>query len=136
MRMRYSPMSPFVRKARVTAHEVGVADRIELVPTDVWNPKTGLDSDNPLEKIPTLILDDGRVLFDSPFICAYLDHEFGGGSLFPPPGPARWAAFRIQALGDGIADAAVLWMDDTCRPAEQQSDFWKARLQGFGRAHV
>src|SRR3546814_5378681 len=105
MRMRYSPMSPFVRKARVTAHEVGVADRIELVPTDVWNPKTGLDADNPLEKIPTLILDDGRVLFDSPFICEYLDAELGDGSLFPPPGPARWAAFRLQALGDGIADA-------------------------------
>src|SRR3546814_11716397 len=59
----------------------------------------------------------------------YLDHEFGGGSLFPPPGPARWAAFRLQALGDGIADAAVLWMDETRRPAEQQSDFWKGRIQ-------
>src|SRR3546814_16207124 len=116
MRMRYSPMSPFVRKARVTAHEVGVADRIELVPTDVWNPKTGLDSDNPLEKIPTLILDDGRVLFDSPFICEYLAPEFGRGSLFQPPGPARRAAFRPPALGGGTAEAAVLRMDKTRPP--------------------
>src|SRR3546814_9346893 len=59
----------------------------------------------------------------------YLDHEFCGGSLFPPPGPSRCAAFRLRALGDGIADAAVLWMDETRRPAEQLSNFWKARLQ-------
>src|SRR3546814_18287823 len=110
MRMRYSPMSPFVRKARVTAHEVGVADRIELVPTDVWDPKTGLDSANPLEKIPTLILDDGKVLFDSPFICEYLDHEFGGGSLFQPPVPARWAAFRLQALSSEVSRDGKGWV--------------------------
>jgi glutathione S-transferase len=61
---------------------------------------------NPLSKVPTLVLDDGKTLFDSPVICEYLDSIGSVKPLFPAAGPARWAALRQQAIGDGILDAS------------------------------
>jgi len=68
---------------------------------------------NPLGKIPALVLDDGSVLIDSPVICEYLNH-LGGGKFFPGmslwrQNSGRWKALGLQALGDGLADAAVAW---------------------------
>src|SRR5476651_2845354 len=60
---------------------------------------------NPLSKVPTLVLDDGTSLYDSPVICEYLDSIGSAPKLFPPPGPARWKALTQEALGDGILDA-------------------------------
>src|SRR3546814_14826488 len=94
MKLRFSPTSPYVRKVLTTAHEDGIADRIEKVPTDVRGPKSDLGRDNPLGKVPALILDDGTVLFDSPVICEYLDTEHGGGRLLPKSGPERWKTLR------------------------------------------
>jgi glutathione S-transferase len=62
---------------------------------------------NPLGKIPTLLTDDGAVLYDSRVVCEYLN-TLAKGQLFPGPGGARWTALVEQALADGILDAAVL----------------------------
>ena len=64
-----------------------------------------LAASNPLSKVPTLITDDGMVLYDSPVICEYLDSIGAAPPLFPAPGPARWKAKQQEALGDGILDA-------------------------------
>src|ERR1700737_4903449 len=104
MKLRHAAASPFVRKVMVLAHEHGIVDRIELVPTTV-SPVQANDSlavENPLMKVPSLVTDDGQVLFDSPVICEYLDGLAASGKLFPAAGPARWTALRQQALGDGI----------------------------------
>ena len=108
MKLRYSQASPYVRKVLMVAHEVGLADRIELSPTNVWAPDSPIVRDNPLAKIPTLLTEDGLVLFDSPVIAEYLDSLHEGRRLFPAAGRARWVALRQQAVGDGICDAAVL----------------------------
>jgi glutathione S-transferase len=111
MKLRYSPASPYVRKVMVTAIELGLDGRIEKVRTAV-NPtqeNAELARENPLAKIPALTTDDGAVLYDSPVICEYLDSQHSGAKVFPPAGPARWAALRQQALGDGILDAGILW---------------------------
>src|SRR3546814_9590922 len=129
MKLRFSPTSPYVRKVLTTAHEDGIADRIEKVPTDVWGPKSDLGRDNPLGKVPALILDDGTVLFDSPVICEYLDTEHGGGRLLPKSGPERWKTLRLQALGDGILDAAVATMLEGKREAQQRSAHWLGRYR-------
>ena len=68
------------------------------MPTDPWHPESGIRDDNPLNKVPALILDSGQVLFDSPVIAEYLDAQHGGTRMFPPEGPARWTALRLQAL--------------------------------------
>jgi glutathione S-transferase len=110
MKLRYSSASPYVRKVMVTALETGQEGKIEKVSTTVVPVKENaeLSRENPLTKVPTLITDDGQALFDSPVICEYLDSLHGGAKLFPPAGAARWKALTLQALGDGILDAALL----------------------------
>jgi glutathione S-transferase len=125
MKLRYSPTSPYVRKVSVTAIELGLAGRIERIPTDTQDRDSGIAEQNPLGKVPALILDDGGVLYDSPVICEYLDSLHDGPKLFPAEGPERWTALRQQALGDGILDAAILRMLEMVRRPE------KLRWQGW-----
>ena len=130
MKLHWSPRSPFVRKVMIAAHELGLADRIETVRTVVQmsSPNPALLPDNPLGKIPTLLLDDGTVLFDSLTICEYLD-SLGGSRLFPAPGPARWTALTWHALGQGFMDLCILWRNERDKPPARQTPEW---LDAFG----
>lgn len=130
MKLRYFPTSPYVRKVMVVAIEAGLEGRIERIPTDPWDPETDLVRDNPLGKVPTLITDDGKIIFNSPVICEYLDSLNTGRRLFPPTGEARWTALRQQALGDGILDAAVLRRVENKREAHLRSADWIVRQKG------
>jgi glutathione S-transferase len=107
----------------VTAHEAGVVGRIELVRSLVAmnqaNPAVMVH--NPLSKIPTLVTDDGTVLFDSDVICEYLDQMGDHPPLFPAAGEPRWTALRWNALGSGLIDALVLWRNERMRPDGHQS---------------
>jgi glutathione S-transferase len=129
MKLRYSATSPYVRKVMMVIHERGLSDRIELEKTDAWSPETDLPSNNPLGKVPALVLGDGPALFDSPVIAEYLDTLAGPGdsSLFPAAGPDRWAALRFQALADGICDAAILRRLEGNRPEQLRSTDWMER---------
>ena len=127
MKLYHSPASPFVRKALVAAHELGLADGIEIVPVAMTPVKgvPALNEENPLGKIPALVLDDGTALYDSPVICEYLDTRHDGAPLFPAEGPERWTALRRQALADGLLDAAILCRYETfLRPEERQWEDW------------
>lgn len=130
MQLYSSPASPFARKVRVSAHELGLAGRIELVNISLSpvNPHGELRARNPLGKIPALITDAGETLYDSAVICEYLDALAGGNRLFPAAGQARWSALRRQALADGLADAAVLVRyERTIRPTTLQ---WREWIEG------
>ncbi len=118
MKLRYSPTSPYVRKVVITALETGLDSRIERVRTNAWDPATDLTGDNPLGKVPALILDDGSCFYDSPVICELLDSLQDGAKLFHAAGPARFTALRRQALGDGILDAALQVVIETLRRPE------------------
>lgn len=108
LKLRSSPISPFGRKVKVAAHFTGHLDKIEIIPTDTLNPNDPLRQDNPLGKIPCLILEDGTTVYDSRVIVEYLDHDAGGGKVIPTAWPARLATLKLQALADGITDAALL----------------------------
>ncbi len=124
MKLRFSPTSPYVRKVMVTATEIGLADLIEKIPTNTQNPDDPIGKVNPLAKVPTLELEDGRILFDSPVICEYLDSLHDGPRVFPSAGAPRWQALQQQALGDGILDAAILAMLEGRRPEEKRWQPW------------
>lgn len=113
MQLHWSPKSPYVRKVMVCAHELQLLPQLQLVRSvaAMLKPNAELMQVNPLSKIPTLVLDDGRTLFDSAVICEYLD-ALGSGTLFPKEGDARWAALRWHALGDGLLDALILWRNE------------------------
>jgi glutathione S-transferase len=126
MKLHWSPRSPFVRKVMVVVHELGLTDRIACVRTVAAStkPHAALMADNPLSKIPTLVLDDGTVIYDSPVICEYLDGLSGAPKLHPAEPKARLAALRRQALGDGFLDLLVLLRDERMRA--NPSDVHKA----------
>lgn len=108
MRLLSSPPSPFGRKVKIAAALLGLADRITVDVTDTNKADGPLRTQNPLGKIPTLILEDGTALFDSRVILEYLDHLAGGGKIIPQDAAARFAALRLQALCDGLLDASLL----------------------------
>ncbi|MBL8709462.1 MAG: glutathione S-transferase N-terminal domain-containing protein [Rhodospirillaceae bacterium] len=127
-RLRSSTTSPFVRKVIVTAIETGQEGEIELVPTSTVDPASGLSADNPLGKVPALVMADGSTLYDSRVICEFLDSRHQGARLFPAEGPARWTALRRQALADGMLDAAVLRvMEGRRADPTQRSPEWVAK---------
>lgn len=130
MILRSSPSSPFARKCRMAARILGLSDKIETVDADTRDPDDSLQQQNPLGKIPVLITGDGAELYDSPVICEYLDVLAGGGRLFPA-GEARWPALRLQALADGVLDAAILQVyEERYRPDERRHQPWVDRQQG------
>ncbi len=137
MKLFFNPASPYVRKSIVVAMENGIRDRIDIAPVLLTpvNPSDALNADNPLGKIPALVTDVGSVLYDSRVICEYLD-TLGEGKMFPASGPARWNALRLQALADGICDAAILARYETfVRPQALQWADWVAAQKGkFMRA--
>jgi glutathione S-transferase len=128
MKLFYSATSPFVRKCLVSAHELGLSESLELVPAAPHpvNRDRTLVACNPLGKAPTLVADDGIVLYDSRVICEYLN-AMGDGHLLCATGSSRWAALVDQALADGLMDAAVLTRYETAvRPANLRWGEWTA----------
>lgn len=123
MRLRWSTRSPFVRKVMVTAHEMGLVDRLELVPTTVVMGKPHLDlmRTNPLGRIPTLETDDGQILYDSVVICEYLDTLHKGESFFPRDPQHRWRVLSRHALATGMLETLVLWRNESIQPEPQRS---------------
>ncbi|GGE86653.1 glutathione S-transferase family protein [Stappia taiwanensis] len=124
--VRSSPPSPYGRKVKIAASVTGLIDRITIVNADTTDPADSLRQQNPLGKIPALVLEDGSVLYDSRVIAEYLDHLDGGGRLIPK-GEDRFAVLRMQALADGLLDAALLQVYETrFRPEEKRDDQWLA----------
>lgn len=124
--LRSSPPSPFGRKVKIAAAVLGLSDRFTVEMTDTKDPHDTIRKQNPLGKIPALVLDDGRVLFDSSVIVDYLDHLAGGGKIIPA-GSARHDVLRLQALADGIMDAALLQVYETrFRPEDKRHPEWLA----------
>ena len=109
MLLHWSPRSPFVHKVMVALEETGLRSRVELtrsvVPTE--DPGHVIWSVNPLGQIPTLVLDDGRALYDSLVICMYLDQLGDGGNLLPVDAGKRIDTLRRHALGNGHIEDMV-----------------------------
>ncbi len=106
--LRTAGPSPFGRKIRLAASLLGLADDIAIEPANTMDADDSVRRQNPLGKIPALILEDGRVLYDSRVIVEYLDMLAGGGGLIPEYSDARFDILTSAALADGIMDASIL----------------------------
>jgi glutathione S-transferase len=117
MKLYWSSRSPYVRKVMIAAHELGLADKLEPIPVVVAlaQPNPTVMAVNPLNKIPTLVTDDGQVLFESVVISEYLDALSGAPRLFPRAPAARWPALRWHALGNGLLDTLLPWRTERLR---------------------
>lgn len=131
LKLRSSPLSPFGRKVKVTALFTGHADKIEILMADTMDPNDPLRTDNPLGKIPCLVMENGTTLYDSRVIVEFLDHEAGGGKVIPADWNARLAALKMQALADGITDAAILQVyEGRFRKPDMHEPAWIAHQGG------
>ncbi|MBS9720014.1 glutathione S-transferase N-terminal domain-containing protein [Tianweitania sp. BSSL-BM11] len=121
----FSNASPYSAKVRMAAHQAGIA--FEPVTTETVNPPASLIEANPLGKIPVFIPDDGGAIYDSRVIIQYLNRE-SKGSLFPRNGAKRLEAEQMEALCDGICDAALAHVyERRMRPEEHVSQTWLER---------
>lgn len=124
MKLRSSPPSPFGRKVKIAAKMLGLYDQITVENGDTKDPSDSLREQNPLGKIPILILDDGETIYDSRVIIDYLD-EISEGSVTPASGAARRQALTLQSLADGITDASILIVyESRLRPEDERSPGW------------
>jgi glutathione S-transferase len=128
MKLAFSPASPYVRKVTACAIKRGLDKQVERVKIGTTDPE--LLKYNALSKVPTLILDDGSCLFDSPVICEYLDSVGSAPKLFPAAGPARWKALTQEALADGILDATQPRRREIALPQDEGRKGYIALQQG------
>ena len=127
MELFYTPTSPYSRKILLLANHLGLEDRITMTFLHPLLDKSGkLAAANPLEKVPTLVLDNGEVVFDSPVIADTLYHLSKAPAL---PFEQRLIQQKMQALADGIMDAAVLSQMERLREDSEQSSFWLERWE-------
>lgn len=130
--LRTTTTSPFGRKVRIAAKVLGLDARLRLSPADTRDPDDPLRWQNPLGKMPCLLI-DGEAFYDSGVILDLLDLLAGGGRLLPPvsdPLPRVRALTRAR-LADGIAEAALLMVyEHRFRSPEQVSETWLEHLRG------
>lgn len=122
MKLHWSPKSPYVRKVDVAALEAGLDEQVARVRSVVSSTTVNdqVIPDNPLSKIPTLILADGRVLFDSLVICLHFD-DLRPGILLPEDKSRRLAILTDHALAQGLTDLLILWRQELERPEPARS---------------
>ena len=110
MKLSFSQASPFARKVRIAAIELGLIDKIEFVPETVVPGQANekYSRVTPLKKLPVLMLDNGDVILDSYVIVEYLDELAGGGKLIPASGAARWKVKSDHSMLQGMLDSMLL----------------------------
>lgn len=123
MKLYYSKTSPYSRKVRMMIHDKGLQQAITSVACNPFDEAPELEAANPLGKVPTLILDDGSPMYDSPVICAYLD-TLTSDRLITESGRERWNILRWEALCDGVLDATYNIVMERRRDALEQSASW------------
>jgi glutathione S-transferase len=141
MELTFSPASPFARKVRIAAIELGLIDKIELVPATVvpGTPNDEYSLINPVKKLPALILYNGDVIVDSYVIVEYLDELAGGGKLIPASGATRWKVKSDHSLLQGMLDSMLLCRyEKMVRPEPLRwqawtDDHWKRAWSGMAR---
>ncbi len=127
MKLAFTPASPFARKVRIAAIELGLIDQIEFFPASVV---PGIPNDeyakiNPQKKLPALITDDGDIIIDSYVIVEYLDELAGGGKLIPTSGRPRWQVKSDHSLLQATLDSMLLCRyERMVRPQGLQWQAW------------
>ena len=129
--LRSTLTSPFGRKVRMAIDVLGLSDRITLVPADTQDENDTLRQQNPLGKMPCLLLADGTSIYDSGVIIEFLADVAGSERLLPARGPARFKTLTLARLADGITEAAILVVyEGRFRDPGTQSERWLKHQRG------
>jgi glutathione S-transferase len=110
--------SPYARKVRIVLEEKALP--YEYVQARPSAPDSPVPRHNPLGKVPVLVLEDGRAIYDSPVIVEYAEGLVPEPRLIPQDFDSRIEVKRWEALGDGVAEAAVLISHDRREPEDRR----------------
>ncbi len=135
MQLFYSPTSPYARNVLLAMDHHAMGEKIELKTVNPLEDPEDLRRANPLGKVPALVLDDGRVLYDSTTIIHLLNDIGMATDLFDSDHLPKFEPMRLYALANGILDLAVAWRLESIRPESEQSNHWQQRrLRGIEEA--
>ena len=134
MKLITSLTSPYGRKVRVVLAEKKIPCHIQV--ENPWTTDSVVREYNPLGKVPVLVLEDGVSMFDSRVIVEYLDNASPVAHLIPSEQKSRMVVRGVEALADGVTEAAVALYLERKRASEQQSADWialqeKTLVSGF-----
>ena len=133
MKLLYTKRSPYARKVRIMALEKGL--KLDLIEEDLTKKSNDLIQANPLGKIPTLILDNGEIIVDSPVIAEYLDSLNDKPVLIPRSGADRFKILHLSALVDGLMDVTIaVYMEKIRHPKDFNEAFVKAQEETIARS--
>ena len=132
MKLIGSLASPYTRKVRIVLAEKKIDYDFEI--DNPWKADAKAAKLNPLGKVPALLLDDGRTLFDSRVIVGFLDNASPISRLVPAENRERVEARRWEALADGVLDAGVLARLEGQREAKLRNAPWIERQMGKVRS--
>lgn len=127
MQLFYSPTSPYARNTLLVARHHQWLDRLTLEMVNPLDDPRPLREANPLGKVPSLVLDDGRALFDSTSIIHYFNHSGKGHDLFNLADAPEFEGQRLYGLALGVLDHGVAWRLESVRPENEQSAHWQQR---------
>ncbi|MBT9539922.1 glutathione S-transferase [Thiobacillus sp.] len=122
MKLVTSLTSPYGRKVRIVLQEKKIPFQLQV--ENPWQADSVVPSFNPLGKVPVLVLEGGESVFDSRVIVEYLDHVSPVAHLIPGEPKTRMVVRGVEALADGVTDAAVAIVLERKRTPEQQSSDW------------
>lgn len=120
MKLIGSYTSPFVRKISVILLEKRIP--FEFVNESPYSESNGVVRYNPLGKVPALVTDDGECWFDSPVIAQYLELLGVAPPMIPADPRAALRMRQLEALADGVMEAAQALVREKARPGAQQSE--------------
>jgi glutathione S-transferase len=129
--LRSTPTSPFGRKVRMAIEALGLSGRVTITPADPLDENDTLRQQNPLGKMPCLVLADGSAIYDSGIIVEFLQDVARTDRLLPLRGRDRYRALTLSRLADGIMDASILVVyESRFRPDLPHSPRWLSHQRG------
>jgi glutathione S-transferase len=129
--LRSTVTSPFGRKVRMVIDILELESGITVMPADTLDESDTLRLQNPLGKMPCLLLPDGAALYDSRVIIDYLQDIAGTERLCPRQGEMRYRLLTRATLADGVADAALLMVyEGRFREPGTHSERWLSHQRG------
>ncbi|HEY4141486.1 MAG TPA: glutathione S-transferase family protein [Pseudolabrys sp.] len=129
--LRTTVTSPFGRKVRMAIEVLSIGHLVTIEPADTLDANDTLRQQNPLGKMPCLLLPDGMAIYDSGVIIEFLAEGAGSDALVPKDGPERYIALTRARLADGITEAALLLVyENRFRDPDTQSERWLAHQRG------
>ena len=109
------PTSPFGRKVKIVSlvHEIDLEEKI----INVYEADF-LDKNNPLRKIPTLLVDNLSII-DSDNICLYFDSITKKNTLFPKE--KYWQIMSYTSVANGLMESILERFMEISRPDGEKS---------------